>query len=559
MFSRPVILAIDDEPEALAAMMDALMRRFGADYRVVAHFSALAALKDMEKMRDEGEQIALIIADQWMPEMDGLQVLAKAHPIHPHAQRALLVTWGDRTGSKQILEGCAFGMLENYLLKPWAPAEIHLYPHVSEYLAEWTRAHGPKMEIVRVIGQERDPKTRDLMELLIRNSIPYGFYDVDSEKGATVLEQVGLTAERLPVITLLDGHTLVDPTFKEIADALGANDDHDSTCDVAIVGGGPAGLAAAVYAASEGLGTVLIEKEAVGGQAGTSSLIRNYLGFPRGISGADLAQRAYQQAWAFGAKFVFAREAESLRADGDRRIVRMSDGTEVSAKAVIIATGATYRRLPNPRLARFEGAGIFYTALGYSPVLRGQEVFIAGAGNSAGQAVLHLAREARKIHLIVRGENLERTMSDYLIQQITHTSNIEVHFCTEVVDGDGENSLECLVLRDTRTNSTRTVEARILFVLIGALPHTDWLADALERDAKGFIKTGQDVCDNFPIPRDPMVNETSIPGVFAVGDVRMSSTKRVASAVGEGAVGVASVHQYLETLKRVPEKAAVLA
>lgn len=549
MLTRPVILAVDDDPHDLAAMMDALMRRFGADYRVVAHFSPLAALKDLETMKEEGEQVALIIADQWMPEMDGLQLLGKAHGIHRHAQRALLVTWGDRTGSQQILEGCAYGMLENYLLKPWVPAEVHLYPLVGEYLAEWARAHAPSMEIVRIVGEMNSPKSRQLGELLTRNGIPYGFYEADSAKGATILEQVGLTADQLPVVTLLDGHTMVDPSFKEIADALGANDANDMVCDVAIVGGGPAGLAAAVYAASEGLSTIVVEKEAVGGQAGTSSLIRNYLGFPRGISGAELAQRAYQQAWAFGTKFIFAREAASLKPQGDNRIIRLSDGSELTAKAVIIATGAAYRRLPNPNIARFEGAGIYYTAISYSPIMRGQDVYIAGAGNSAGQAAIHFAKYARKVNLLVRGDNLERTMSDYLLQEIRHASNIEVHFCTEVVDAGGDSSLDCLVLRDVITGATRTVDAKMLFVLIGALPHTEWLEGSLDRDVKGFIKTGVDCCDRFPLPRPPMINEGSIPGVFAVGDVRMNSTKRVATAVGEGAVAIAHVHQYLESLK----------
>src|SRR5215475_12676382 len=313
---RPVILAVDDEPSELAALLDALARRYGADYRVTSQLSANAALRELARMREEGEPVALIIADQWMPEMNGIDLLSRAHEIQPSAQRALLVQWGDQTAAPTILRGCAFGQIENYLHKPWSPAEIHLYPLVGEFLTDWTRVHGPRMEIVRVVGADPSPRSHEIQSLLERNGIPHGFYLAESEEGRRILERAGADGKTLPVVTLLDDRVLIDPTNEELSDALGGSSLKDRECDVAVVGGGPAGLAAAVYAASEGLRTILIEREAVGGQAGTSALIRNYLGFPRGISGAELAQRAYQQAWLFGTKFVFAREVKKLEARG---------------------------------------------------------------------------------------------------------------------------------------------------------------------------------------------------------------------------------------------------
>jgi thioredoxin reductase (NADPH) len=311
VITRPIIMVVDDEPRDLTPMIDALARRYGGDYAVVSHLSAAAAVEDLRRLKDEAEQVALVIADQWMPEMNGIHLLDRAHEIHPGAQRALLVDWGDRTASSTILEGCAFGHLENYIYKPWSPPEIYLYPEVGEFLADWTRTHGPRMELIRVIGGDPAPRSHEVQELLERNGIPFGFYRADSEQGKALLEKARLDGSHLPVVILLDGHALVDPSNAEIMDALGATNLEDTSCDVAIVGGGPAGLAAAVYAASEGLRTIVIEREAVGGQAGTTSLIRNYLGFPKGISGGELARRAYEQAWLFGAKYVFARSHRS--------------------------------------------------------------------------------------------------------------------------------------------------------------------------------------------------------------------------------------------------------
>jgi thioredoxin reductase (NADPH) len=558
MLQRPVILAVDDAPADLAALLDALARRFGGDYRVVSHLSATAALEDLRRIQADGEPVALVIADQWMPEMNGLELLSRAHKIHPTAQRALLVHWGDQTATETILHGCAYGKIENYLHKPWSPPEIYLYPLVGEFLTDWARSHGPTMELVRVVGTDPSPRSHEVRTFLERTGIPHGFYLADSDEGRQMLLRAGVDDSKLPVLTLSDGRVLVDPTNEEISDSLGGSNLEDRTCDLAIVGGGPAGLAAAVYAASEGLVTVVIEREAVGGQAGTSSLIRNYLGFPRGISGAELAQRAYQQAWLFGAKFVFAREVTRLEARGQSRVLTLSNGVEISARAVLIATGATYKRLEVPSVERFVGAGAYYVVPSDTRALAAGHFVVAGGGNSAGQAALHLSKVAN-VTLVVRGDSLGAGMSDYLVQVIRRQPNIEVRLQTEIVEGEGERLLERVVLRNSATGARETVKLDALFLLIGAVPHTQWLAGSLQRDRKGFILTGPDVppeAESAARPR-PERFETSMPGVFAVGDVRFGSVKRVAAAVGEGSVAVQFVHEYLAAAGRAFDPAAV--
>jgi thioredoxin reductase (NADPH) len=545
MLERPTILAVDDEPAALASMLDALTRRFGGDYRIEPHLSAHAALDAISRLKAEGEEIALVIADQWMPGMTGNEFLGRVHTLEPTAKRALLVSWGDHEASPVILQACALGQLDNYLYKPWAPAEVHLYPFVSEFLAEWTRLHRPGMELIHIVGDELSTRANEIRELLDRNGIPYGFHPAGTLLADQLVDTHDARQKEQPLVFLLDGSMLANPGDAEIMDGVGESPDK-LHCDVVVVGGGPAGLTAAVYAGSEGLGTLVIERHVIGGQAGASSLIRNYLGFPRGISGAELAQRAYQQAWLFGAKFVFSREATGLRLDGERKILSLSDGREISASSVVIATGAKYRRLEVPELERFVGNSIFYTTFGETRLVRGIDVAVVGGGNSAGQAVVHLANFARNVTLLVRGNSLEHTMSDYLVQQIRLTPNIQVKLGTEVVGGDGGDRLETLQVRDRASNAVETIPARILFVLIGALPHTDWLHGVVQRDAKGFIPTGPRVDPTlWPLQRQPMNFETSVPGIFAVGDVRLDSMKRVASAVGEGAGAIQNVHQYL--------------
>ena len=546
---KPVILVVDDDLASLASLTEALSRRYGADYRIAFHATASGALEELSRIREGGERAALLIADQWMPEMKGLEFLGRAHKILPTAQRALLVDWGDRAAAPAILEGCAFGQLENYIRKPWSPPEVHLYPAIGEFLANWTRSHGPRMELVRVIGGEPARRTHETRAFLERSGIPHGYYEADSDAGRAVLESVGLDASRLPVVVLLDGRALVNPSNAEISDALGATNLEERDCDLAIVGAGPAGLAAAVYGASEGLRTIVVEREAVGGQAGASSLIRNYLGFPRGISGGELAQRAYEQAWLFGTKFVFAREGLKLSVNRAARILTVSDGIEITARAVIIATGAAYRRLDVPDSERLTGAGIFYATPGDATFVRGREVFVAGGGNAAGQAVLFFAGGgAAKVTLLVRGDSLERGMSDYLIQTIRRLPNVEVRLRTRVVGVAGERSLERITVRDDAAGSEETLSTQALFVMIGADPRTEWLADTVQRDPKGFILTGRAINRAqalWRLDRPPTRLETSIPGVYAAGDVRQGSIKRVASAVGEGAVAVQYVHEYL--------------
>ena len=476
MADRPVIVIVDDEPTALAGMLDALNRRFGADYRVVPFLSASEALEGIARIQKEGEEIALVVADQWMPEMQGNEFLGKVRVLAPNAKRALLVGWGDRTASRTILQACAFGELDNYLYKPWAPAEVHLYPLVSEFLAEWTRLHRPAMELLRVLGNEQSPRVNEMREFLGRNGVPHGFYEAGSRSADRILEEHGIEARSLPIVILLDGSALFDPTNAQIADAIGGGP-HELRCDVAIVGAGPAGLAAAVYAGSEGLRTFVVERYVVGGQAGASSLIRNYLGFPRGIGGAELTQRAYQQAWLFGARYVFAREVVGVRMDGAQRVLLLSDGREIVARAVVIATGARYRRLEVPEIERFEGRSVFYTTFGEARVLADLDIAVVGGGNSAGQAAVHLSRFAKRVTLVVRAGSLEVGMSDYLVQQIRHTPNVDVRLKSEVVDAGGGHRIEQISVRSAATGNVDVVPVRLVFVLIGALPHTaGWTA-----------------------------------------------------------------------------------
>jgi len=545
---KPVILIVDDDPVSLSAMQNALARRYAEDYRVVSHTAPHAALEELERIKAECGPVALLIADQKMSDLDGVPFLQKAHEIHPAAQRALLVSWGDRSSAPTILQACAFNQIENYILKPFSPPEVHLYPLIGEFLSDWTRAHGPQMELVRVIRDDPSPRGYEVSEFLNRHGVPHGVYLAGSAEGDRLLNQTGQDRARLPAVVMLDGRVLVQPTNADLADELGISNLEDRKCDLAIVGAGPAGLSAAVYAASDGLRTLVIERDSVGGQAGSSSLLRNYLGFPRGISGSELAVRAYQQAWLFGAKYVLARGVSGLRAKGFDRILTLSDGTEITARAVIIATGAAYRRLGIPRLERFTGAGVFYAAGSEMNLMKDKDVAVVGGGNSAGQAVSHLAKFARRVIHLVRGGSLEATMSDYLVREIKCQTNVEVRFQCEVVDGDGKHRLEFVVARDHSTGKDETLPVAALFVLIGAVPHTEWLKGTVERDENGYIVTGPDLEARGAVQRfnrPPMRMETSMPGVFAAGDVRSGSIKRVASAAGEGSVTTKLLDDYL--------------
>jgi thioredoxin reductase (NADPH) len=545
------------DPATFAALDRDLPRRFGADYEIVLQSASDSALQAFAQWREEGREVALILADLWLPESTGIELLTQAHDLHPRAKRCLFLAYGDTAAGNAIYQAMTLGRIDDYFLRPWSTPGERLYLMVSELLGMWSRRNRPRFEAVRVIGESWAPRSHELSDLLNRNSIPYGFYAADSAEGQTLLRELGHdNGGHLPLLALYDGQVLVDPTNAEIAQAIGAQTDPGGDLyDVVIVGAGPAGLSAAVYAASEGLKTVLLEREAFGGQAGTSSLIRNYLGFPKGVSGVDLAYRASEQAMLFGTTLIIAREAIGLSVKDAERVVYLRDGGQVRGKAVVIATGVTYNRLDVPHLETFMGSGVFYgAAITEARAMAGQRVIVVSAGNSAGQAAIHLASYADQVTLLVRGPSLAATMSDYLIKQLEILSNVQVRLTTQVVDAKGAQRLEGLVLRDTSTGSMEAVPAAALFILIGASPHTEWLPDNVARDTQGFILTGREVVhsgvsaggiDQPGEARPPALLETSLPGVFAVGDVRARSVKRVASAVGEGSITIMLVHEYL--------------
>jgi thioredoxin reductase (NADPH) len=550
--SQPILYLVDDRPRVLAALAGDLERRFGGDHRILTEPRPKAALEALEGLARQGEEVALIVAGQKMAELSGVTVLLRAHELHPSAKRVLLVGRRAWTPANPAVQAMTLGQIDTYLFEPWLPVERFLYLPISQVLADWVPSHGPSFEGIRIVGPRWGTRAHELRDMLTRMGIPHGWYQADTAAGRRLLEEAGQDGSRLPVVLFHSGQVFVDPSNAELAEALGfGTRPAAGFYDLVIVGAGPAGLAAAVYAASEGLDTLVVEPQVAGGQAGTSAMIRNYLGFPRGIGGGDLANRALEQAWLFGANLVLAQRATGLRADGDRRLVRLSDGSEVAAAAVVVASGMSWRRLGVPELEALVGSGVFYGAAGAEArALEGQDVFVVGAGNSAGQAALHLARHAASVTLLVRGPDLAKSMSDYLIQEIEQAPNVIVRLRTQVVGGLGRHRLEGLVLRHRDDGTTEEVPAAALFVMIGGEPRTEWLA-GVERDDRGYVLTGHDLLspggmpDSWPLRRPPLLLETSIPGVFAAGDVRQRSVKRVASAVGEGAVAVQLVHQYL--------------
>ncbi|HEX6678270.1 MAG TPA: FAD-dependent oxidoreductase [Actinomycetes bacterium] len=551
--TRPVVLVVDDDGGVLAALQAALARRFGADYQVLAERSAAAGLRALERLRDQGLPVAVVIADQWMPHVTGLELLAHSRRLHPSARRLLLIGVWDRSANRAMSQAMTLGRLDGWVLKPWEPAEEHLYLPVSEQLTEWIRTTGqPGFVAIRIVGQQWSPRSHEVRDLLDRNAIPYQFHAHDSEAGRQLLRESGQDGSRLPVLVLFDGRVLVDPSNAEGAAAIGiATQPEAGRYDLVVVGAGPAGLSAATYGASERLRTLMLEPEALGGQAGSSSRIRNYLGFPFGVSGRSLGQRASAQAILFGAELAYARAA-GLHEAGHDRVVTLAGGGQAVGRTVLVATGAAYRRLQAPGVDELLGAGVFYgAAVSEAPAMAGSRVFVVGAGNSAGQAALHLARYAERVTVLVRGGALGRTMSDYLVKELQANDAIAVRLGTQVVAAHGSGRLERLALHDTSTDVTETVPAAALFILIGAQPHTEWLAGTLELDEHGFVLTGGDVPrqgragPGWPLDRPPLALETSMPGVFAAGDVRHRSTKRVASAVGEGSIAVQLAHDYL--------------
>ena len=532
------------------ALRDDLSRRFGADFRVIGETSAAAGLAVLRELADQHAPVALLIVDHKMSEMPGAEFLAHAHELHRQAKRVLLVE-RDYSARSPVVQAMTLGQADYHITKPWL-LEPDLYRMVSEFLAEWARGQQAGFDLFYLVGRPTDPGTHELRELLTRFYVPFRFCASDSADGRRLLTEQSLDPEQLPVLIRHDRYTMVRPTLPQLIASVGASARSDvDQCDLIVIGAGPAGLTAAVYAASEGLQTVVLEESVSGGQAGSSPMIRNYPGFPYGISGHELTRRVCEQAWMFGAHMVFAQRVIGLTTRGTERVAHLADGHQVVARAVIVAPGIAWRRLGVPRLEALVGSGVFYGAGGSeAQAMEGREVFVVGAGNSGGQAALHLARYARQVTMLVRGDSLARSMSDYLIREIGATPNITVRLHTEITDGHGADQLDGLMLCDNRLGRAERVAADALFVLIGGEPCTQWLPETMQR-SYGYILTGRDVRADGPHParwplrRAPLPLETSIPGVFAAGDARNRSMKRVASAVGDGAAAVRLAHEYL--------------
>jgi thioredoxin reductase (NADPH) len=553
--NKPILIAVDTDETSLLFVEQELRKRYGADYEVICDPSAEAALSMLQALKDKGRQVALLFTDQSLPEMTGIEFLNRAHNLHPNAKRILLVGLWAWENPETILQAMTFGRIDSYLWKPTAPFDERFHSQIAELLEAWRHLNWPRPAFVKVIDERWSARTHEFRALLDSYDAPYQFYDANSEQGRALLEEVQQSKGPFPVVIVDDGQprrVFADPSNETFGRVLRVGDIQGGDYDLAIIGAGPAGLSSAVYAASEGLRTIVVERGAIGGQAGTSTLIRNYLGFPLGISGFELARRAWDQAWLFGAEFAKFREVTGLRAEQDKRILSLANGEEIVTRSVILAMGVAYRRLGIPDLESLVGAGVFYGGtVTEAQAMRGQQVFVTGAGNSAGQAVIYLAKYADRVTLLVRGSSLATSMSDYLIKQITATSNIEVSLNTQIVSGYGTRQLEHLVLQTSPSGETRTVPAAALFIFIGVQPHTSWLPPTILRDKQGFILTGTDLVEDGRSPemwrlaRAPLPLETSMPGVFAVGDVRHRSVKRVASAVGAGSIAIQYIHKYL--------------
>ena len=551
MVAKPVIFSLDDEPEVLRAVELDLRKGFGQNYRIMRADNGQAALETLQKIKLRNEPVALFLVDQRMPEMTGVEFLEKAMDIFPDAKRVLLTAYADTEAAIRAINQVK---IDYYLMKPWDPPEDKLYPILTDLLDDWQAAFRPSFDGVRVLGSRWSPKTHYVRDFLARNQIPYQWLDIDtSGEAQSLLEHLAAEHPTLPVVFLPNGEWCSDPDIAELASRLKLKTRAENPFyDMVIVGGGPAGLAAAVYGGSEGLRTVLIEREAPGGQAGTSSKIENYLGFPQGLSGAELARRAVLQARRFGVEILSPQEVVGVTVDGQYRIVHLADGNKISCHALFIATGVSYRTLNIPGVEQLAGAGVYYgAALTEGPYMKDEDVYIIGGANSAGQAAMYFSRYARSVNMLVRGPSLSATMSHYLIDNIGQTPNIHVVPFTQVTEAHGTERLEQVTLSNSETGVVETVPASALFIFIGAQPHTDWLGGLVERDDNGFILAGSDLVHNgkrpkgWTLDRDPYLLEASVPGIFVVGDVRYRSIKRVASAVGEGSMAVQFVHQYL--------------
>jgi thioredoxin reductase (NADPH) len=548
--TRPAIVTVDDDPGVSRSVARDLRRRYGADYRVVRAESGAEALEALREMKLRGDLVALLLADYRMPQMTGIEFLEQAMDLYPTARRVLLTAYADTNAA---IDAINVVDLDHYLLKPWDPPEEKLYPVLDELLAAWHASDHRVVPLTKVVGHRWSARSSAVREFLGRNQVPYRWYHCDEPEGRRLLTAAGADDRHLPIVVTTGGEVLVEPSDSELAARVGLNTTpSERFYDLVVVGGGPAGLGAAMYGASEGLRTVLVERTAAGGQAGQSSRIENYLGFPDGVSGAQLTDRARRQAIKFGAELITTREVVGIETNGSARTIRFSDGDTVDSHAVVLATGVSYRQLTAPGLAELTGRGVFYgSTMSEALNCAGQDVYIVGGANSAGQAAVYFSRHARSVTILVRGKSLDSSMSYYLIQQIGGIPNIEVRTCTEVIEGHGEEHLERLTLLDNATGATESVEAQWMFVFIGAAPRTDWLDGIVVRDDKGFVIAGPDLPLDGPRPcgwseeRPPYHLETSVPGVFVAGDARAESAKRVASAVGEGAMAVMLVHRYL--------------
>jgi thioredoxin reductase (NADPH) len=550
---RTAIVTVDDDPGVSRAVARDLRRHYGERYRIVRAESGAAALDALRQLKLRGDLVAVILADYRMPQMNGIEFLEHAMDVYPGARRVLLTAYADTDAA---IDAINVVDLDHYLLKPWDPPEEKLYPVVDALLDAWLASDHRPVPETKVVGHRWSARSSGVREFLARNQVPYRWYASDEPEGRRLLAAAGADGLALPVVFTPDGQALVEPTDADLASRVGlATTPSKDFYDLIVIGGGPAGLGAAVYGASEGLRTVLVERTATGGQAGQSSRIENYLGFPDGVSGAQLTDRARRQAAKFGAEILTTRDVIGLDINGSARSVRFADGSAIDAHTVILATGVSYRQLTAPGVEELTGRGVYYgSALTEAAACTGQDVFIVGGANSAGQAAVYLSHGAKSVTLLVRGPSPETSMSYYLLQQIAGIGSISVRACTEVIAAHGDDHLEGLTLRDSSTGGTDTVDTQVLFVFIGAAPLTDWLDGVVVRDARGFVVAGPDLSAEgkrplgWELDRAPYHLETSVPGVFVAGDARAESAKRVASAVGEGAMAVMLVHRYLEKL-----------
>jgi thioredoxin reductase (NADPH) len=548
---KPVILTVDDDVDVLRAVERDLRKQYGERFRVMRADSGAAALELLQQLKLRNEALALFLVDQRMPRMSGVEFLERALKDFPKVKRVLLTAYADTDAAISAINSV---QIDYYLMKPWDPPEERLYPVLDDLLEDWLATFQPPFEGIRIVGLKWSPQVHAVKDFLARNQIPFRWLDVELDSEARKLDEQAGEGKNLPLVLFPDGSHLREPTVEMLAEKVGLRTQAQlPSYDLAIIGAGPAGLAAAVYGASEGLTTVMVEREAPGGQAGSSSRIENYLGFPSGLSGSDLARRAVAQARRFGAEILSPQQVTKIRLNGPYRVITLSDGSEISCQALLLATGVSYRRLEVPGIERLTGAGVYYGAAATEALsCQNEDAYIVGAGNSAGQAAMYLSRFAKKVTLIVRGDSLTKTMSQYLIDQITKTPTISVQFRSRVIEAKGNGRLDALAIANDQSGEVKTVSATALFIFIGAMPHTSAIAELIECDEHGFILSGPDlIADgrrprNWSLRRDPYLLETNVPGIFVAGDVRHGSIKRVASAVGEGSIAIELVHQYLD-------------